>query len=175
MSIVLLDGRPMGWAIKLEVREQDIANGTPATATWDSSRLVSAITCCLQGKATNPCLDVSPVSYVAVVWDDGDVADLDILHTTILEILSEASDCHSVAAMASGISDVDIVRPGFDGDAIVAALINEIFQPDVVHVHSVCKHQQVPMSDQEAQDPPKPSVFCTQFTPYGAFTAVALQ
>ena len=132
MSIVLRDGRPMGWAIKLEVREQDIANGTPATATWDSSRLVSAITCCLQGKATNPCLDVSPVSHVAVVWDDGDVADLDILHTTILEILSEASNCHSVAAMASGISDVDIVRPGFDGDAIVAALINEIFQPSIV-------------------------------------------
>ena len=165
----------MGWAIKFEVREQDIANDTPATATWDSSRLVSTITCCLQGKATNPCLDISPISYLAVAWDDGDVADLNNLHATILEILSEASDCHSVAAIASGISDVDIVRPGFDGDAIVAALINEIIQPDVVHVHSVCKQQQVPRSDPETQYSPKPSVFCTQFTPYGAFTAVALQ
>jgi hypothetical protein len=147
-------------------------------------------------KTADPGLDISTISDGPIRRDDGDVADLHIFDAGIwgrsapryqaehvsrvwrtFEILSEASDCHAVASVTGSISDVDIVRSRLDRNTIIPALVDEILQPNVVHVHRVCNpHQQrfrQPMG--KSQVSPKPSVFCTQFTPNGAFTAVALQ
>ena len=44
--------------------------------------------------------------------------------------------------MTSNIFNVDIVRSGLDGDTVVTTLVDKILQPDAVHVHGICTHQQ---------------------------------
>jgi hypothetical protein len=52
-------------------------------------------------------------TYLYIVHDH-------ILDTAVLEILSQASNGHTVSTSARGVLDEDVGRPGFDRDTIVA-------------------------------------------------------
>lgn len=128
MPRVLCNGSALIWAVELEVGEQYVSHNAPATAAWKSSRFVCTVTCRLQLKTADPGLDISTISDVPISQDDGDVADLHIFDAGIwdgqptlyqaehvssvwrtFEILSEASDGHTVASVTGSISDVDII------------------------------------------------------------------
>lgn len=100
------------------------------------------------------------------------VVDDDIGYARILEVLAQAADRNAVAAVASSVLHADIVGAGFDGYAVVAALVDEVCEEDILRVHSIClRHQRqvqpfkIDGSTARKCCIPKPSVFCTQLTP----------
>lgn len=69
-------------------------------------------------------------SHVNGVYDD-------VLHAGVFEILAQAADGHAVSSVAGGVLHKDVVGAGFDGDAVVASLVDEVGQADVLGVHGV--------------------------------------
>jgi hypothetical protein len=66
------------------------------------------------------------------------IANNDIFHAGILEILSQTTNRDAVATSARYISYVDVVRPRFYRYAIVAPLVNEVLQNNIAAIHRIC-------------------------------------
>ena len=121
-----------------EISKQDVADAAPAAAAGHAAGLVHAVAAAgLQRRDAYPGFDVRAVLHVVVVARDEHVAHHDVLHGGVFQVLAQRADGHAVAAAAGRVLDVDVVAARLDGDAVVAALVDEVRQRDVAGVHRV--------------------------------------
>ena len=104
------------------------------------------------------------------------VIDQDICNARIFEILPQTTDCNTVAAATKDVVDFNVVGARLDRYTIITALIGKVGELDVTNIHHICAPPAPPLIN-PATSPyisssPNPSVFCIQFVPNGAFTAV---
>jgi hypothetical protein len=67
-----------------------------------------------------------------------DVGECDILNARVdVEVLTQTSDGHTVAANSDRVLHHDPLVSRFDGDAVIATLVDEVGQCYVVPVHVV--------------------------------------
>lgn len=118
-TIILRNRRSRVSALHPKVREQDVPDIPPSTAT----RLVAALVTRSIDRDPRPGLDVGAVVHVLVAADDIDVIDDEVLDAGVFEVLADGAQGDAVAAVALDVASLDVVAAGFDGDAVVAALV----------------------------------------------------
>ena len=142
IATVLRDNAPILSPTDIKVREQQIPHIPPPTAARQVIGLV--ITIAAGHKLAYPRLDVNGISDVVLsaAFDYRGIVDLDVAHARVFEELAERAYGDSVAADAGHVVDGDVVAAGFDGDAVIAALVEEVCEVDVAAIHSVCEINQ---------------------------------
>ena len=138
MSSGLSNRGSISGVVEEEVAEEDVSNDTPSATSRDASTFIRPVLGRgLELERPDPRLDVGAVANFAVVWDNRNVVELDILDRAVFEVLAKRTDGHPVPTMANRIADVDVVAAWLDSDAVITALVDEILKNNVLHVHGV--------------------------------------
>lgn len=75
---------------------------------------------------------------VVVMAEEADGGDVDVGDGGVdARVLAEGAYGYAVAAVAGGVVDAYVGGEGFDGDAVVAALVGEVCEVDVGGLHRV--------------------------------------
>lgn len=120
-TIVLRDRWTRISSLHSEVREQDVLDVSPSA----TPRLIATLVARGVDRDASPGLDVGAVVHVLVAADDVHVVDDEVLDARVFEILAYGTESDAVTAVALDVLGADVVASRFDGDAVVATLVDD--------------------------------------------------
>lgn len=163
IATILRDNTPILCPPHIKVTENQITHISPAASARQVVGFVIAVS--TRDELAYPRLDIDGVADVVLgaAFDYRGVVDFDVGHAGVFEVLAEGADGDAVAADAGYVFGGDGVAAGFDRDAVIAALVEEVCEEDIAGVHCVCDGWLVPQFGsrliKSSRDSLNPSVF----------------